>query len=174
MNKTRNSLPPPVRKEAITALNQTVAELFDLFMCIKQAHWNMRGATFIKLDELAGNVMGHIDHAAERSTALGGLADGAFRETMRLLRIKKRKEAASVPNGFSDCIQELADLYGTASEHTRQAVKQLMDMQDYGSADLLADILRTLDLHLSLLEMHLNQQQLQTRTNPCFTRSLSS
>ena len=73
MNKTRNSLPPQVRKEAINALNQTVIELFDLFACIKQAHWNMSGTLFIKLDELARHIMGHNDHAAERATALGAL-----------------------------------------------------------------------------------------------------
>jgi hypothetical protein len=30
MNKIRNTLPPPVRKEAIAALNNMVADLFDL------------------------------------------------------------------------------------------------------------------------------------------------
>jgi len=43
VNETRNTLPPPVRREAIVVLNNTVADLFDLFARIKQAHWNVRG-----------------------------------------------------------------------------------------------------------------------------------
>jgi DNA-binding ferritin-like protein len=174
MNKTRNSLPPQVRKEAITALNQTVIELFDLFACIKQARWNAGRTIFIKLDELASNLMGHIDHAAERATSLGGIADGAFREGVKLPHFKRKKELPSSVNGFSDWIQELADLYGNAGQHVREAIKQLVDVHDFGSAYLLADILRTLDLHLWMLETHLSQQQLKTRTSQCFTHSLSS
>jgi DNA-binding ferritin-like protein len=172
MNRTRNSLPPPVRKQAITALYQTVVELFDLFTCIKQAHGNMRGVTFIRLDELASHIMGHIDRVAERATALGGMADDAFREGVRLSHLKKKKETPSSFNGAFDWMQELADLHASVGEHVCQAVKQLIEIQDFGSADLLADILRTLDLHLSILETHLNQQHLKTRSSPCFTRSL--
>lgn len=36
MNKTRNTLPPPVRKEVIAVLNNTVADLFDLFARINR------------------------------------------------------------------------------------------------------------------------------------------
>lgn len=41
MNKTRNTLPPHIRKQAFATLNSVVAELFDLFARIKQAHWNV-------------------------------------------------------------------------------------------------------------------------------------
>src|ERR1700723_562394 len=80
MNKTRNNLPATVRKEAIAVLNVTVADLFDLFARIKQAHWNVRGTTFIGLhkllDEFAGRILNHLDIAAERATALGGIVEG--------------------------------------------------------------------------------------------------
>ena len=45
--KTRNTLLPHVRKEAIAILNRKVADLFDLFARIKQACWNVCGTTWI-------------------------------------------------------------------------------------------------------------------------------
>ena len=56
MNQTRNTLPPAVRKEAVNALNNSVAELFDLFARIKQAHGNVRGIPFAEQHGLLVNL----------------------------------------------------------------------------------------------------------------------
>jgi starvation-inducible DNA-binding protein len=160
MNKTRNTLPPHIRKEAIGVLNQTVAELFDLFARIKQAHWNVRGTTFIGLhkllDEFAATIMEHIDIAAERATALGGVVEGSLRESAENSRLKKREEPSSI-SGMSDWIHELADVHGMVGTNVRKAVKKVTDAEDFGTADLLTDILRDLDKQLWLLEAHINQ-----------------
>ena len=64
VNNTRNTLPASIRGAAIAGLNSTVADLFDLFATIKQAHWNVRGTTFIGLhkllDEFAARTLTHI------------------------------------------------------------------------------------------------------------------
>jgi starvation-inducible DNA-binding protein len=162
MNKTRNTLPPQVRKEAIGVLNDAVAELFDLFARIKQAHWNVRGTTFIGLhkllDEYAGRIMGHIDLAAERATALGGIVEGSLRESAKHSRLKKTEEPPSI-TGMRDWIEELADVHAVCSTHIYESVKKMDDLQDFGTTDLLVDVLRTLDLQLWLLEAHINQQR---------------
>jgi starvation-inducible DNA-binding protein len=162
MNRTRNTLPPPVRKEAIVVLNHTVADLFDLFARIKQAHWNVRGTTFIGLhkllDEFAERTLNHIDLAAERATALGGIVEGTLRESVKHSQLKKKEEPSSI-SGMSDWIHALADFHAEASERVRQGVKKLTDEDDFGTADLLTDVLRSLDLQLWLLEAHINQQQ---------------
>ena len=160
MNKTRNTLPPHVRKEAVGVLNDAVAELFDLFARIKQAHWNVRGTTFIGLhkllDEYADRIMGHIDLAAERATALGGIVEGSLRESAKHSRLKKTEEPASI-SGMRDWIEELADVHATCSGHIRASVKKMDSLEDFGTTDLLVDVLRTLDLQLWLLEAHINQ-----------------
>ena len=162
MNKTRNTLPPQVRKEAIGVLNNTVADLFDLFARIKQAHWNVRGTTFIGLhkllDEFAGRTLNHIDLAAERATALGGIVEGTLRESVKHSHLKKKEEPSSI-SGMSDWIHALADFHAEAGERVRMAVKKTTDAEDFGTADLMTDILRTLDLQLWLLEAHINRQQ---------------
>jgi starvation-inducible DNA-binding protein len=162
MNKTRNTLPPPVRKEAIAVLNNTVADLFDLFARIKQAHWNVRGTTFIGLhkllDEFAARILNHIDLAAERATALGGVVEGTLRETVRHSQLKKKEEPLSI-SGMHDWICELADVHAESSKHVRAAIKKTTDAEDFGTADLLTDVLRALDLQLWLLEAHINLHQ---------------
>ncbi|HSY75144.1 MAG TPA: DNA starvation/stationary phase protection protein Dps [Dongiaceae bacterium] len=162
MNKTRNTLPPPVRKEAITVLNVTVADLFDLFARIKQAHWNVRGTTFIGLhkllDEFAARILNHIDLAAERATALGGVVEGTLRETVRHSQLKKKEEPLSI-SGMHDWICELADVHAESGKYVRAAIKKMTDAEDFGTADLLTDVLRALDLQLWLLEAHINLQQ---------------
>ena len=162
MNKTRNTLPPPVRKEAIIVLNNTVADLFDLFARIKQAHWNVRGTTFIGLhkllDEFAATTMEHIDVAAERATALGGIVEGTLRESAKHSRLKDKEEPLSI-SGMADWIHELADVHSAVGESVRKATKQMTEVEDFGTADLLTDILRDLDKQLWLLEAHINLQQ---------------
>ncbi|MBC8126721.1 MAG: DNA starvation/stationary phase protection protein Dps [Gloeobacteraceae cyanobacterium ES-bin-144] len=162
VNKTRNTLPPAVRKKSINVLNQTVAELFDLFARIKQAHWNVRGTTFIGLhkllDEFAATTMNHIDVAAERATALGGLVEGTLRESVKLSQLKKREEPAS-KSGMRDWIEELANVHAATGAHVRNSVKTATEGDDFGTADLLTDVLRDLDKQLWLLEAHINLQQ---------------
>jgi starvation-inducible DNA-binding protein len=162
MNKTRNTLPATVRKQAIGLLNDTVADLFDLFARIKQAHWNVRGTTFIGLhkllDEFAARTLNHIDLAAERATALGGIVEGSLRESVKHSHLKQKEE----PSPISDMpgwINSLADVHATTGDQVRKGVKKLTDAEDFGSADLLTDVLRSLDLQLWLLEAHINRLQ---------------
>jgi starvation-inducible DNA-binding protein len=162
MNKTRNTLPPPVRKESIAVLNNTVADLFDLFARIKQAHWNVRGTTFIGLhkllDEFAERTLNHIDIAAERATALGGVVEGSLRESAKRSHLKKREEPSSISD-MSGWLHNLADVHAAASDRVRKGIKKTTEDEDFGTADLLTDILRSLDLQLWLLEAHINRLQ---------------
>ncbi len=76
MHLTRIDLPEPKRANATRILNERLAELIDLKLQIKQAHWNVKGPNFISLhklfDEFAGTIEEQIDETAERITALGG------------------------------------------------------------------------------------------------------
>jgi starvation-inducible DNA-binding protein len=80
---TRSDLALPIRDEVIPLLQARLADAVDLFTQIKQAHWNVKGPSFIALHELfdqaAEIVEEHGDLIAERITALGGRADGTVR-----------------------------------------------------------------------------------------------
>src|SRR6266487_6723355 len=80
---TRIDIPEQSRRLLIELLNARLADAFDLYSQLKQAHWNVKGSDFIQLHELydtiAESVLEYVDTIAERATALGGLALGTAR-----------------------------------------------------------------------------------------------
>ena len=78
--RTKNDLPEPDRAEVIDLLNQRLADCINLQTQCKQAHWNVKGPTFIALhklfDEINESVEEYIDLIAERIVQLGGVAYG--------------------------------------------------------------------------------------------------
>src|SRR6187397_135039 len=69
--ETRNDLPAESREKLVELLNARLADTFDLYSQIKQAHWSVRGPDFIQLhllyDTVAESVLGFVDEIAERA-----------------------------------------------------------------------------------------------------------
>src|SRR5262245_40757298 len=80
---TRIDIPEETREKMIELLNARLADSFDLYSQLKQAHWLVRGSDFTQLHELydtvAEPVLEFVDTIAERATALGGVALGTAR-----------------------------------------------------------------------------------------------
>jgi len=78
MNKTRNDMSQDTRSAVNSIIQPRLVDSIDLYTQVKQAHWNVRGKSFIALHELfdaiAGEVLEQTDMMAERITALGGQA----------------------------------------------------------------------------------------------------
>ncbi|WP_431897080.1 Dps family protein [Micromonospora haikouensis] len=68
------------RKTTGEALQQALADLINLGMLAKQAHWNLVGPNFrslhLQLDELADLARRYADEVAERAAAVGFNPDG--------------------------------------------------------------------------------------------------
>src|SRR5260370_7938054 len=77
---TKNDVPETTRVEVIELLNQRLADCIDLQTQCKQAHWNVKGPSFIGLhklfDDINESVEGYVDLIAERIVQLGGIAEG--------------------------------------------------------------------------------------------------
>jgi starvation-inducible DNA-binding protein len=52
MYETENDIPKAARSELNALINQRLADVIDLQMQLKQAHWNIKGPHFIGLHEL--------------------------------------------------------------------------------------------------------------------------
>src|SRR5246500_5443141 len=82
--ETSIDLSEHIRKEAVSILNQRLADATDLKTQTKHAHWNVKGPQFFQLHELFDSIAPHFDDyadlLAERAVQLGGVANGTLRQ----------------------------------------------------------------------------------------------
>jgi starvation-inducible DNA-binding protein len=164
---TKNDLPETSRVEAIDLLNQRLADCIDLQTQCKQAHWNVKGPTFIALhklfDEVNEDVEEYVDLIAERIVQLGGIAEG----TARI--VAERSALIDYPLGLSTGEEHVAALSDALSEFGRTArlgIDEMNDLEDADSADILTEISRGVDKWLWFVEA-----QQQGKTVPVASRS---
>jgi len=153
---TRIDLPADTRGKAIALLNQQLADTFDLFSQIKQAHWNVKGMHFIALhelfDKLAEETEDYVDDIAERATALGGVAIGTARAAGKASRL------AEFPlDGVHGkaAVEALVERYAVLAASTRKAIETAAALGDADTSDLFTGVSRGLDKSLWFLEAHL-------------------
>lgn len=156
MTKYKNSIKLDNKDELVSILNQQLADTFDLYSQLKQAHWNVKGMQFYSLhllfDELAGEISGYADMIAERATALGGVAKGTVRMAAKTSRLPVS------PDTFDNSeftIKKLVERYALVTESTRITIDSADALDDRATSDLFTEISRGLDKGLWLLESHL-------------------
>src|SRR5580765_645461 len=103
MYETENDLPKEARVQLISLINQRLADIIDLQMQLKQAHWNVKGPHFIGLhelfDKIAEEVESYVDLTAERIVQLGGIALGTVREAA--VRSRLEEYPLSISDGMA-------------------------------------------------------------------------
>src|SRR5580658_10238701 len=92
MFSTRIDVPLQQRTSLIELLSHRLADMIDLHLQTKQAHWNFKGPSFIALhllfDDIAGEIDEFADTIAERITALGGEAEGTLQVVAKRSKLK--------------------------------------------------------------------------------------
>jgi len=155
MHSTKNSLGKATRTKVNELLNQSLADLSDLYSQTKQAHWNVRGPSFIALhklfDDLADAVEENIDPVAERITALGGEAQGTVRMAAKSSALPEFPAKLGSDLAFVDA---LIERFAKVANSVRAQVDKTADLGDTGSSDLLTGVSRALDQALWMLEAH--------------------
>ena len=152
---TKNDLPEESRIEVAGLLNQRLADCIDLQTQCKQAHWNVKGPTFIALhklfDEINEDVEEYVDLIAERIVQLGGVAEG----TARI--VANRSGLIDYPLALTTGAQHVAALSDALSAFGRTAriaIEEMNDLQDADSADIMTEISRGVDKWLWFVEAH--------------------
>jgi starvation-inducible DNA-binding protein len=157
LHRTKNDLPEKVRAEVARLLNQRLASAIDLQTQCKQAHWNVKGPTFIALhklfDEINEEVEDYVDLLAERVVQMGGTAEG----TIGI--VADRTELIDYPVALLTGAEHVAALSDALSEFgrtVRVGIDEMNDLEDAGSADILTEISRGVDKWLWFVEAHLD------------------
>src|SRR5262245_39006702 len=135
MDMTRIDLPKTVRKQSASLLQAHLADAIDLFTQAKQAHWNVKGPSFIALHELfdkvAEIVEAHGDLIAERITALGDRADGTVRFVSSCSRIEEYP--TNIVNG-RDHVDAVASRLAQFGRTVRSAIGRADALGDAGTS----------------------------------------
>ncbi|MFO1069930.1 MAG: DNA starvation/stationary phase protection protein Dps [Geminicoccaceae bacterium] len=155
MHRTKNDLSANIREKAIGLLNARLSDAIDLRAQVKQAHWTVRGPSFIGLhelfDEIATRVIGHVDEIAERVTALGGVPDGTVQN------VAKTTTLPPYPTDISsgpDHVEALSTALAAFGKGVRAAIAEADEIGDADTADLFTAVSRAIDQDLWFVEAH--------------------
>lgn len=137
-------------------MNKRLAAAVDLHGQVKQAHWNVRGPTFIAVHELFDKVSEavevHSDQLAERAGELGGTAHGAVQTAA------EHSFLIAYPHGIADEKQHIfavAASLAAFGQSTRDAIEHATHFGDPVTADLFTEITRGIDAQLWFVELHI-------------------
>ena len=135
-------------------LNQSLADMLALKINAKQAHWNVKGESFIALHELFDKVSAqadeYADSIAERLVQLGGQAEGGASH------IVKRAAHADYPQ-VTDAqkhVKALGNQLQETANQMREAIETSDSMDDAVTADLFTQIASGLDKYHWFVSSH--------------------
>ena len=155
MHPTHHTLSENVRTQSVELLNRHLAAAIDLHGQLKQAHWNVRGPSFIGVHELFDKVAGEADSysdlIAERAAGLGGVAEGTVQVAA------ERSFLIPYPLRIADENQHIFAVAATLAafgQSARDAIRQSETLGDADTADLFTEVSRGVDQQLWLVESH--------------------
>ena len=155
MYETENEIPEKRRSELNTLMNQRLASAVDLQMQMKQAHWNVKGPSFIGLHELFDKVdeavESYVDMIAERIVQLGGIAEGTVR--VSAARSLLEEYHLDMADGLAH-VEAVAKALSTFGHEARNMISEADELEDADTADLFTEISRGIDKWLWFVEAH--------------------
>ena len=132
-------------------MQQALVDLIALELQAKQAHWNIRGASFralhLALDEVVDQARTLLDDVAERIAQIGGIPDG------RAETVAATTTLAPIDGGLLET-EKAYVLMSEKVQHVSDAVKaniDAVDDVDHVSGDILIQTGAALDMQAWLL-----------------------
>lgn len=140
------------RTATAAALNRVLADLIDLSLVGKQAHWTLVGRGFrslhLQLDEVVDAVRLQADEVAERVVTIGETPDG------RAATVARESALPEHPTGWvqdTDVIDYFVRALGTTIGRLREAIGET-EQTDVVSQDLLIGVTGALEKHLWMFQ----------------------
>lgn len=153
--ETENDISAANRLELNALLNQRLASAVDLQSQMKQAHWNVKGPSFIALHELFDKVdeavEAYVDMIAERVVQLGGIAEGTVRVAAARSRLPEYPMA--IADGMAH-VEGVARALSTFGQEIRASIDEANELDDADTADLFTEVSRGIDKWLWFVEAH--------------------
>jgi len=152
-----DSLDKETREKSISLLKHNLAIALDLSFAVKQAHWTLKGPSFIGLHELMDQVTMHIrdasDTLAERIVILGGQPHGTVQTVTKATSLKPYPVEISDQAEHVDAVTERLMAFGSS---LRKDLAKAADAGDEDTADLFTEISRVVDKDAWFVGAHNN------------------
>jgi len=157
MYETKNDMSQKTRAILIELLNARLADSVDLMHQSKEAHWNVKGPSFIALhklfDEIVDSAEEYMDLIAERVVQLGGTAEGTIQVAVQRSTLSPYPVALSAQRDHLEVLSSALVAYGRSA---RRAIDESDELGDKDTADIFTEISRGIDKHLWFVEAHLS------------------
>jgi starvation-inducible DNA-binding protein len=147
MSIVKSALPEETRRITGDTLQGALADLLDLSLVAKQAHWNIVGPRFrsihLQLDEVVTTARSYADTVAERAAAIGVTPDG------RADVIAKTSCLPHAPDGWmrdTDVVAFLVDSLDKMIRRMRERI-DATEKTDLVTQDIFLEITRELEKH---------------------------
>ena len=155
MHRSKNDLSEKVRTQVVSLLQECLADGIDLQTQAKQAHWNVKGPSFIALHELFDKVyesaQEHVDLIAERIVQLGGIAEGTARIVAKRTRLQEYPVAVASGKEHVEALSRALAFFG---ETVRRGIDRADELGDKDTADIFTEVSRGVDKNLWFVEAH--------------------
>src|SRR4030095_9000042 len=146
MYTTKNDLPAMTRADVIVILNGRLADSIDLMHQAQQAHWNVKGPSFIALhtlfDEVVAAAEDSMDLLAERVVQLGGAAEGTIQVATARTGLKAYPLTLAKERDHVEALSSALAAYGRS---VRRAIEETDALGDRDTADIFTEISRGVD-----------------------------
>ncbi len=156
MHDTKIDLNKETREKMIGILNARLADSIDLKSQAKQAHWNVKGMSFIALhelfDQVATGIEEYTDTIAERVTILGGTAEGTVRVSAEKSTLSQYP--MEITDG-RDHVDALSTALADFGKKVRKNIDEADEVGDMDTADLFTEVSRGTDKLLWFVEAHI-------------------
>ena len=157
--KMRSPLSGSSRDVVAGLLHETLAELIDLALQTKQAHWNVVGphsrALHLQLDEMVASYRKFSDAVAERQVAIGSPAVGVA------AAVAVQSRLTTLPDGWlpdDEVVALFVDRLMTTAARLRERMPQVAD-HDPVTEDLLIEITNEIEEQAWMLQAQLARKQ---------------
>jgi starvation-inducible DNA-binding protein len=157
LNRTRHPLSEANRIEIVRALQPIQTGSLELFLQLKSAHWNVRGASFSSLHEVlesaSQSVLNFVDDVAERMAILGG------EPLASVQKLAAVPQLADLPVGVrqqEEVIKVACDRIAFFSNLVRDCIDTIERNDDPVSSDCCIRALTDIEKHMWKIESHLN------------------
>lgn len=155
MYKTEIDIPESRRIELNALMNLRLSSALDLQSQLKQAHWNVKGPSFIGLHELFDTITeaveSYVDMIAERIVQFGGVAQGTVRVSAERSRLDEYPLDIAEGMAHVDAVSTALSSFGAEARGT---ISEAENLDDAGTADLFTEVSRGIDKWLWFVEAH--------------------